>query len=77
MDVQMPVMGGLEATRRIRALDDRRSASLPIIAITANAMKGDGDDCYAAGMSGYVTKPIDRAVLLETLDRLTAGAAST
>jgi two-component system, sensor histidine kinase and response regulator len=77
MDVQMPVMGGLEATRRIRALDDRQSASLPIIAITANAMKGDDEDCYAAGMSGYVTKPIDRAVLLETLDRLTAGAAST
>jgi CheY-like chemotaxis protein len=73
MDVQMPVMGGLEATRRIRALADPGRASLPIIAITANAMKGDDEDCYAAGMSGYVTKPIDRGVLLETLDRLTAA----
>jgi CheY-like chemotaxis protein/nitrogen-specific signal transduction histidine kinase len=73
MDVQMPVMGGLEATRRIRALADPNRASLPVIAITANAMKGDDTDCYAAGMSGYVTKPIDRGVLLETLDRLTAA----
>jgi two-component system, sensor histidine kinase and response regulator len=72
MDVQMPIMGGLEATRRIRALADPARAGLPIIAITANAMQGDDADCYAAGMSGYVTKPIDRAALLETLDRLTA-----
>ncbi len=74
MDIQMPVMGGLEATRRIRALADPSRAGLPIIAITANAMKGDDEDCYAAGMSGYVTKPIDRAALLETLDRVTAAA---
>ncbi len=72
MDVQMPVMGGLEATRRIRALADPALARLPIIAITANAMQGDDRDCYAAGMTGYVTKPIDRAALLETLERLTA-----
>jgi CheY-like chemotaxis protein len=71
MDVQMPVMGGLEATRRIRALADPALARLPIIAITANAMQGDDADCYAAGMTGYVTKPIDRAALLETLERLT------
>jgi two-component system, sensor histidine kinase and response regulator len=75
MDIQMPVMGGLEATRRIRAIADPRRAGVPIIAITANAMKGDDEDCYAAGMSGYVTKPIDRSVLLETLDRLTAAPA--
>ncbi len=74
MDIQMPVMGGLEATRRIRALADPDRAGLPIIAITANAMKGDDDDCYAAGMSGYVSKPIDRAALLETLDRLTSAS---
>ena len=72
MDVQMPVMGGLEATRRIRALADPSRAGVPIIAITANAMQGDDADCYAAGMTGYVTKPIDRAALLETIDRLTA-----
>lgn len=74
MDVQMPVMGGLEATRRIRALPDSTVAGLPIIAITANAMRGDDDDCFAAGMNGYVTKPIDRATLLATVERLTRAA---
>ena len=74
MDIQMPVMGGLEATRQIRALTNHDRADVPIIAITANAMRGDDDDCYAAGMSGYVTKPIDSALLLQTLDRLTAAA---
>ncbi len=74
MDVQMPVMGGLEATRRIRALPDSAVAGLPIIAITANAMRGDDDDCFAAGMNGYVTKPIDRATLLATVERLTRAA---
>jgi len=76
MDVQMPVMGGLEATRRIRALADQSRARIPIIAITANAMRGDDDDCFAAGMSGYVTKPIDRGTLLGTLERLTDQASS-
>lgn len=74
MDVQMPVMGGLEATRRIRALPDAGMAGLPIIAITANAMRGDDDDCFAAGMNGYVTKPIDRATLLATVERLARPA---
>ncbi len=74
MDVQMPVMGGLEATRRIRALPDAAAAGLPIIAITANAMRGDDDDCFAAGMNGYVTKPIDRATLLATVERLARAA---
>ncbi|HRY22835.1 MAG TPA: response regulator [Geminicoccaceae bacterium] len=74
MDVQMPVMGGLEATRRIRALPDPGAAGLPIIAITANAMRGDDDDCFAAGMNGYVTKPIDRATLLATVERLARPA---
>lgn len=73
MDIQMPVMGGLEATRQIRALANHEHAKIPIIAITANAMCGDDDDCYAAGMSGYVTKPIDGALLLRTLDRVTAA----
>jgi CheY-like chemotaxis protein/nitrogen-specific signal transduction histidine kinase len=63
LDVQMPVMGGLEAAARIRALPDK--AATPIVAVTANAIKGDRETCLAAGMNGYVTKPINAAALLE------------
>ena len=56
MDVQMPVLDGLEATRRIRA---RIGADLPIVAVTANAMKEDCARCTAAGMNAYITKPVD------------------
>jgi PAS domain S-box-containing protein len=67
MDVQMPEMDGLAATRALRELPEVRK--LPIIAMTANAMKSDLDDCLAAGMDDCVTKPIDRKVLVETLRR--------
>jgi signal transduction histidine kinase/CheY-like chemotaxis protein len=77
MDVQMPVMTGLEATRKIRSLPDPLRAATPIIAITANAMRGDSAECYAAGMSGYVTKPVDSSVLLEAIDRLTLPASGS
>ena len=65
MDMQMPEMDGLEATRTIRA--DPAFRDLPIIAMTANAMKKDLDACLAAGMNDYITKPIDRAALASTL----------
>jgi two-component system, sensor histidine kinase and response regulator len=68
MDVQMPQVDGLEATRRIRALPIAQ-AGIPVIAITANAMAGDDQRCLAAGMNDYVTKPIDRARLLSTVER--------
>ena len=68
MDIQMPVLDGLEAARRIRALNDRNKATVPIIAVTANAMRGDDKPCYEAGMSGYITKPIDRATLMSAID---------
>jgi CheY-like chemotaxis protein len=77
MDVQMPVMNGLEATARIRALPDRSRAATPIIAITANAMRGDDDACFAAGMDGYVTKPIAAATLLAEIDRHVGRRFST
>jgi PAS domain S-box-containing protein len=67
MDVQMPQMDGIEATRQIRA--DPLGAALPIIAMTANAMKGDQEVFLAAGMNDYVPKPIDRNALLEALRR--------
>ncbi|MGL4602799.1 MAG: response regulator, partial [Iodobacter sp.] len=57
MDMQMPVMDGLEATRQIRRLPD--CASLPVVAMTANAMKADQERCFAAGMNGHIAKPIE------------------
>jgi PAS domain S-box-containing protein len=65
MDIQMPVMDGYEATREIRS--NERFRNLPIIAMTANAMVGDQEAAIAAGMNGYVPKPIDPLVLHETL----------
>ncbi len=67
MDVQMPELDGFEATRRIRM--DGRFADLPIIAMTAHAMKGDRDRCLAAGMNDYITKPIEPDQLLAALHR--------
>ncbi|MGD9512192.1 MAG: response regulator [Geminicoccaceae bacterium] len=69
LDVQMPGMGGLEAAARIRALPDRVRAATPILAVTANAMRGDRERCLAAGMDGYLTKPINAATLLEEIGR--------
>ena len=67
MDVQMPEMDGLEATRALRA--DPSLQDLPILAMTANAMKADVDACLAAGMNDFITKPIERKALLQTLRR--------
>lgn len=59
MDVQMPVCDGYEATKAIRALEHPDAATIPIIAMTANAFKEDEEKAYAVGMNGYLTKPID------------------
>ena len=71
MDVAMPVMDGLEATRWLR---DREQASgadpIPVIAMTANAMKGDRQRCLDAGMDDYITKPIEAGLLFATVERL-------
>jgi two-component system, sensor histidine kinase and response regulator len=66
MDVQMPVMDGLSATERIRTFEDRQS--LPIIAMTAHAMRGDRERCLEAGMNAYVPKPIAAMELLDVLE---------
>ena len=63
MDVQMPEMNGYEATAAIRALPDAALASIPIIAVTANAYQEDANAALSAGMNGYVSKPIDPAAL--------------
>ena len=67
MDCQMPVMDGLEATERIRADSNDEVRSIPIVAMTANAMHGDREACIAAGMNDYLAKPIDRDRLIDVL----------
>ncbi len=67
MDIQMPEMDGIAATRVIRSMSDNGKAGIPIIALTANAMKGDEEQYLAAGMNGYLTKPIDSDSLLGAL----------
>jgi PAS domain S-box-containing protein len=69
MDCHMPVMDGYTATRALRT--DKRFDTLPIIAMTANAMAGDREECLAAGMNDYVAKPFDEATLLAVLARWT------
>ena len=68
MDVQMPMMDGLQATEAIRKLDDHRKAETPIVAMTANARREDRRRCLRAGMTAYIAKPIDSIRLLELVE---------
>jgi CheY-like chemotaxis protein/HPt (histidine-containing phosphotransfer) domain-containing protein len=68
MDVQMPEMDGLEATAAIRRREQAAGGHIPIIAMTAYAMKGDRERCLAAGMDGYIAKPIRPQELIEAID---------
>jgi signal transduction histidine kinase/DNA-binding response OmpR family regulator/HPt (histidine-containing phosphotransfer) domain-containing protein len=74
MDVQMPVMDGFEATAAIRA--DQRWRTLPVIAMTAHALKGDRERCLNAGMSDYIPKPVDTARMFELIEQWVDPARS-
>jgi two-component system, sensor histidine kinase and response regulator len=75
MDVQMPKMDGLQATAAIRKLECSTGTHIPIIAMTAHAMKGDRERCLQAGMDAYVSKPVQADELLKLAEALAAGAA--
>ena len=70
MDIQMPEMDGWEATRAIRETEKASGEHIPIVAMTAHAMKGDKERCFAAGMDYYLTKPIRTKDLLATLEKI-------
>jgi signal transduction histidine kinase/DNA-binding response OmpR family regulator len=77
MDVQMPEMDGLEATAVVRELEAVRGTRVPIIALTAHAMKGDREICLAGGMDGYLSKPINPKELFALIESLTGIPTST
>jgi len=77
MDIAMPVMDGIDAVKAIRKkeLEEHSNMHIPIIAVTAKAMKGDREKCLDAGMDDYVTKPLKKDVLLHIVDKWTSGTA--
>ncbi|HAQ51586.1 MAG TPA: hypothetical protein DCR12_02330, partial [Lachnospiraceae bacterium] len=70
MDIQMPRLNGYEAAMAIRNISDKNKASVPIIAMTANAFESDVSDAKKAGMNGHVAKPIDQEKLVEEIKKV-------
>ena len=70
MDIQMPVMNGIEATKQIRTLEDPWARQIPIIAMTADAFSENVAECFEAGMNGHIAKPIDMKIVLKEIRRI-------
>ena len=70
MDIQMPVLDGLDATAEIRDLERGTGTHTPLIALTANAMKGDRERCLQSGLDAYIAKPLRPAELFRTIDEV-------
>ena len=73
MDVQMPEMNGLEATRNIRRLENPWASSIPIIAMTADAFSENVTECLNAGMNGHIAKPVDIKLVIKEIRRIKEG----
>jgi CheY-like chemotaxis protein len=76
MDLQMPVMDGIAAAQTIRNLESSRTARTPILALTAHALPEDQERCLAAGMDGYISKPIQARQLIDTVEAFLASSSS-
>src|SRR5262249_35731887 len=77
MDLQMPEMGGMEATAAIRSKEQITGGHIPIIALTAHAMAGDRERCLAGGMDSYLSKPVQSRDLLAAVERFAAGVSES
>ena len=73
MDIQMPVMNGLTATKAIRSLDDPEISNIPIIAMTADAFSENVSECLASGMNGHIAKPIDIKLVMKEIRKIRGG----
>ena len=77
MDIEMPILDGIEATAIIRSVELRMGTYTPIVAMTANALKGDRERCMEAGMDGFIAKPVNARELLATIEALVCSPAAS